>query len=129
MTSDAETQTAKEKKKLSLDEYREKTTHSVEITYSRDSTKVVLRNATGEWKTTIRDLNKLMAEHILSKDPVDINLRLDPYQTSKSTSFDKGHVGMPGAGYGSLDVHPDEAMQPAHVAPEEEILYDHNCQG
>ena len=64
VTSDAETQTAKEKKKLSLDEYREKTTHSVENTYSRDSTKVILRNATGEWRTTIRDLNKLMAEHI-----------------------------------------------------------------
>ena len=94
VTSDAETQTAKEKKKLSLDEYREKTTHSVENTYSRDSTKVVLRNATGEWRTTIRDLNKLMAEHIPSKDPVDINLRLDPYQTSTSTSFDTGHVGM-----------------------------------
>ena len=49
VASDAETRTSREKKKLSLEEYREKTTHSVEITYSRDSTKVVLQNATGEW--------------------------------------------------------------------------------
>ena len=135
VTSDAITQTATEKKKITLDEYKEKTTHSVEITYARDSTKVVLRNATGEWRTTIRDLNKLMADHIPSRDPVDINLRLDPYQTSTSTSFDTGHVGMPGAGYGTLGVHPDEAMNvsppapAADPAPEKEILYDHNCQG
>ena len=118
-------------------DYRERNTHSVDITYSRDSTKVVLHNATGEWRTTIRDRNALMADHIPSRDPVDINLRLDPYQTSTSTSFAAGHVGMPGrpTGYGTLDTAPDQPMHvsppvpAAHVEPAEETLYDHNCQG
>ena len=78
-----------------------------------------------------------MAEHIPSRDPVDINLRLDPYQTSTLTSFDAGHVGMPGTGYGTLDIATDQPMHvspppppvpAAHAEPVEE-LYDHDCQG
>ena len=126
-TSDAETQTWRDKKKIPLDDYRETSTHSVEITYSRDSTKVVLHNATGVWRTTIKDLNTLMADHIPSRDPVDINLRLAPYQTSTSTSFDAWHVGMPGTGYGTLDTAPDQPMHVSPPEPAEEILYDHNC--
>ena len=70
---------------------------------------MVLQNVTGEWHTTIKDLNKLMADQIPSKDPVDINFRLDPYQTAMmSTSIEQ--LGMSGAGYGPLGVINNQPM-------------------
>ena len=118
-TSNVETQTTAEKRRINIEQYRDRSTHNVEITYSRDSTKVVVQNATGEWRTTIRDLNTLMADQIPNRNPVDINLRLDPYQTSTSTSFDNETVGMPGTGYGTINPLPD---QPMHISPPAHIV-------
>ena len=97
-----------------------------------ETTKVELQNATGEWRTTIRDLNTLMANQIPSRNSVDINLRFDPYQTSTSTSFDNGTVGMPGTGYRTIDPLPDEPMHispPTHAAEPELQEVDYDCQG
>ena len=134
-TASVETQTTAEKKRITMEQYRDRSTHNVEITYSRDSTKVVLQNATGECRTTIRDLNTLMADQIPSRNPVDINRRLDPYQTSTPTCFDNGTAGMPGTGYGTLNTLADQPMHispPTHAAEpglEEVDLYNHDCQG
>ena len=107
-TSNVETQTTAEKRRINIEQYRDRSTHNVEITYSRDSTKVVVQNATGEWRTTRRDLNTLMADQIPNRNPVDINLRLDPYQTSTSTSFDND------AWYGLRDDKPTPRPTYAH---------------
>ena len=134
-TASVETQTTAKKKRITMEQYRDRSTHNVEITYSRDSTKVVLQNATGEWRMTIRYLNTLMADQIPSRNPVDIYLRFDSYQTSTSTSFDNGTVGMPGTVYRTLNTLPDQPMHispPTHAAEpglQEIDLYDHNCQG
>ena len=76
-----------------------------------------------------------MVDQIPSRNPVDINLRLDPYKTSTSTSFDNGTAGMPGTGYRTLNTLSDQPMlisPPTHAAKtglEEVDLYDHDCQG
>ena len=122
-TGDSESQTSETRRRISLDTYWDRSTHNVEITYSRHSTRVVVQNATGDWRNSIRDLHALMEHKIPSQDPVDINLRLDPYQSSTATSFDTESSEMAGTGYGTIHASDNSARIQTDYPSEEHPPY------
>ena len=123
-TGDSESQTSETRRRISLDTYRDRSTHNVEITYSRHSTRVVVQNATGDWRNSIRDLHALMKHKIPSQDPVDINLRLDPYQSSTATSFDTESSEMAGTGYGTIHASDNSARTQTDYPADEHPQYE-----
>ena len=123
-TGDSESQTSETRRRISLDTYRDCSTHNVEITYSRLSTRVVVQNATGDWRNSIRDLHALMEHKIPSQDPVDINLRLDPYQSSTATSFDTESSEMAGTGYGTIHASDNSARTQTDYPADEHPQYE-----
>ena len=120
----SESQTSETRRRISLDTYRDRSTHNVEITYSRHSTRVVVQNATGDWRNSIRDLHALMEHKIPSQDPVDINLRLDPYQSSTATSFDTESSEMAGTGYGTIHASDNSARTQTDYPADEHPQYE-----
>ena len=112
------------RRRISLDTYRDRSTHNVEITYSRHSTRVVVQNATGDWRNSIRDLHALMEHKIPSQDPVDINLRLDPYQSSMATSFNTESSEMAGTGYGTIHASDNSARTQTDYPADEHPQYE-----
>ena len=96
----------------------------MEITYSRLSTRVVVQNATGDWRNSIRDLHALMEHKIPSQDPVDNNLRLDPYQSSTATSFDTESSEMAGTGYGTIHASDNSARTQTDYPADEHPQYE-----
>ena len=123
-TGDSESQTSETRRRISLDTYRDRSTHNVEITYSRHSTRVVVQNATADWRNSIRDLHALMEHKIPSQDPVDINLRLDPYQSSTATSFDTESSEMAGTGYGTIHAGDNSARTQTDYPADEHPQYE-----
>ena len=123
-TGDSESQRSETRRRISLDTYRDRSTHNVEITYSRHSTRVVVQNATGDWRNSIRDLHALMEHKIPNQDPVDINLRLDPYQSSTATSFDTESSEMAGMGYGTIHAGDNSARKQTGYPAEEHPPYE-----
>ena len=74
-----------------------------------------------EWLTL---LERGLKFKIPSQDPVDINLRLDPYQSSTATRFDTESSEMAGTGYGTIHASDNSARTQTDYPADEHPQYE-----